>query len=165
MPIISNAAPDELDSPYYIANKNLCLEWEKYILEKGGLINAKYNAWSFNIKARVKTNYLWDVEVSKSTYSNGFLFFKSKYQNLHEEVCLKAIIPDLVCEDFIIKKSKFKRNKPDNQFVSKLIEVLNEGLIDKSIYEVTFQKSELTIVIHHKNDWFEMVDKILNLKS
>ena len=55
MSIESNAAPDELSSPFYVANKKLCLQWEKYILNHDGKINGRYNAWSFSLKTKVKT--------------------------------------------------------------------------------------------------------------
>lgn len=53
MKLISNAAPDELNSPFYIENEKISKEWEAYILDKGGKIIGNYNAWSYSIKCKI----------------------------------------------------------------------------------------------------------------
>ena len=90
MPLTSNAAPDELDSPFYIENEKLCNAWNDYITEKNGQLNGIYNAWSFDIKSKVTTNRSWLINVKKSTYSSGNLLLSSKYQNLQESLMFRA---------------------------------------------------------------------------
>jgi len=161
MPIISTAAPDEQDSPFYKRNEKLCNDWSDYILAKNGAINGKFNAWSLHIKSKIETDRTWHIDVKKATYSNGFLLFSSKSQNLKETLTFRAAFPDTGCRDFRIKKSKFKGRSSEHPFVSKITELLKGSLDDKFLYEVLFKNSELTLVFHHKNDWFQMADRIL----
>lgn len=161
MPVVSNAAPDELDSPFYIANEKLCKEWEEYILARDGQINGRYNAWSFSIKSKVKSNHTWLIDVKKATYSSGNLWLSSEYQNLQENLTFTTNIKNTGCKDFYIGKSIFKRQSRRHKFYDQITELVKIGLDDKSLFEVKFKDSRLTIVFHHKNDWFYMADKIL----
>lgn len=161
MPIISNAAPSEQDSPFYKRNEKLCNDWSDYILAKNGAINGKFNAWSLHIKSKVETDRTWYIEVKKATYSNGFLLFSSKSQNLTETLTFRTTFLDTDCRDFRIKKSKFKGRSSEHLFACKIKELLKGSLDDKWLHEVLFKNSELTIVFHHKNDWFDMADRIL----
>ena len=180
MPIVSNAAPDELDSPFYVKNEKLCNSWEEYILKDGGQINGKFNAWSFGIKSKVKSNFTWLIDIKKATYSSGNLLLSSKYQNLQEILIFRTVVFDSDCYSFHIRKSKFidlfnLNSSPINgireytfigksrnhSFSSGIVELLREGFENGSLYEAKFKKSELTIVFHHRNDWFEMADRIL----
>lgn len=161
MPIVPNSAPDELDSPFYRENEKLCNDWSDFILNKGGAINGKFNAWSFMIKSKVTTNRTWLIDVKKATFSNGFLMFSSKYQNLQEILTFRTIFSGTNCDKFLIRKSRFKGRDPGHKFSNAITSLLKEGLIDNSVYEVRFENSELTIVFHHKNDWFNMAEKIL----
>lgn len=161
MPIVSNAAPDELDSPFYIENEKLCKKWEEYILSHGGKLNATYNAWSFNIKSKVTSKKTWLIDVKKATYSNGNLLLSSKYQNLQEILTFTANFKNTGCKDFQIGGSIFKRRSRIHPFYDQISELVKDGITNGSLYQVKFKKSELTIVFHHKNDWFKMVDRIL----
>ena len=161
MAIESNAAPDELSSPFYEVNKKLCLQWEKYILAHDGKINGRYNAWSFSLKTKVKTKLTWLIDIKKATYSNGNLLLSSKYQNLQEILMFRTLIKNSGCEDFHIIDSFFKRKSRKHPFFDRITELVNDGKKNRSLYEVKFKNSELTIIFHHKNDSFEMTDKIL----
>lgn len=161
MPLQPNAAPDELDSPFYLANEKLCKEWEAYILERGGKLNGRYNAWSFNLKSKVKTNRTWLIDVRKATYSGGNLFLSSKYQNLQEILMFRTIIRGTDCKNFHLGGSIFKRQSRRHPFYTQVMELLQAGMNNNSLYKVTFRNEELTIIFHHKNDWFKMADKIL----
>ena len=80
MPIKSNASTEELSSPFYKKNEALCLKWEDYILKKDGQINGVFNAWSFDIKSKVKGERTWLIDVQKETYTNGpLLYFIKKH--------------------------------------------------------------------------------------
>jgi hypothetical protein len=164
MPIQPNASPDELDSPFYVDNERLCKEWEAYILKHGGQINGRYNAWSFNLKTKVKTNRTWLIDIKKATYSNGFLLLSSKYQNLQEILMFRTRIKDTGCKDFYIGKSFFKRKSREHPFYTQVTQLLKEGINDRSLYSARFENSELTLIFHHKNDWFAMADKVLSFE-
>jgi hypothetical protein len=164
MPIKPNAASDEKNSPHYLANEKLCTEWDDYILKKNGNLNGVYNAWSFTIKAIVKTNFTWRIKIIKATHYSGSFWFSSKYQALREIMTFTTTIPKNDCKDFSFRKSRFRGRSEDHLFAKALMETLKYGMIDESLYEVQFQNSELKIVFQHKNNWFEMVDKILEFE-
>lgn len=161
MPIVPNAAPDELDSPFYHENERLCNAWNDFILNYGGAINGQYNAWSFLIKAKVKTNRTWYIEVKKATLSNGFLFFSPKKQNLQEILTFRTTFPETNCGEFLIRKSRFIGQDPDHKFSQAITTLLKESIVDNSLYSAQFKQSELTIVLHHRNDWFTMAETLL----
>lgn len=161
MSIVSNASSDELDSPFYKENEMLCNRWEEFLLKNNGQINGVFNAWSFSIKSKVKTRQTWLIDVKKATYSNGNLLLSSRYQNLQETLTFRTRIENAGCPDFLIHNSRFKRSLPDHKLIDDIKELLKEGFLSKSVYEVKFKNTELTIVFHHKNDWFNMADRIL----
>lgn len=161
MPIVSNGAPDELDSPFYLKNEELCNKWNEYVLAKVGELNAIFNAWSFNIKAKVKTNRTWLIDVKKATYSGGDLLLSAKYQNLLEILTFRTIIKNTGCKDFRISRSIFKRRKRKHPFYDQVYNLVSASLKYKQLYDVTYKDFVLTIVFHHRNDWFSMTDKIL----
>jgi len=162
MPIRSNASPDEILSPFYKENEALCHKWEKFVLNKGGQINGLFNASSFSIKSKIKSHHTWLVDVKKATYSNGFLLFSSKYQNLQEILIFRTLIHDTGSNGFLIRNSRLRRGSKDNQFAREVIKLLKEGFQNESLYEVLFRKSELRITFHHKNDWFDMAENIID---
>ncbi|MDX2361974.1 MAG: hypothetical protein QNK23_14285 [Crocinitomicaceae bacterium] len=161
MSLVPNAAPDELDSPFYIQNEKLCKKWEEYILARGGQIKGKYNAWSYTIHTKVESNHTWLIDIKKATYSNGNLLLSSKYQNLLETLTFTAIFMDTDCKNFYIGKSFFKRQSRQHPFYDQIKDLVKRGEFNKSLYEVKFKDSRLTIVFHHQNDWFDMADRIL----
>jgi len=161
MPIESNAAPDELDSPFYLKNEELCQKWEKYIIKKGGEEKGSYNAWSLNFISKVKGEHEWLINVKKATFTSGNLLLSSKKQNLQEILTFKSVFENTGCKDFCISRSMFKRKVQNHQFYRQIEELIKEGINDKSLFEAKFKNSELTIIFHHKNDWFEMADRIL----
>jgi hypothetical protein len=161
MAIKSNASPDELSSPFYIKNKELCLSWEKFIHDREGKINATYNAFSLSIKAKVKLNSTWVIEVEKASYTSGNLFLSYKSQNLQEVLTLQTLVKDSGCKKFYIKNGNIKRGNSSHPLLKSVTSLLKDGFQNKFVYEVTFKDDILTIVIHHQNDGFEFVEKIL----
>lgn len=164
MPIQPNASPDEYDSPYFKANEELCKRWESYILERKGKIIGNYNAWSFSLKSKVRTNREWLIDIKKATYSNGFLLLSTKYQNLQEILTFTTRIKGTGCADFFIEKSVFKGKSRDHELYRQVVDLLQDAIDDKSLYQVHFKKDLLTIIFHHKNDWFEMADRLLSFE-
>lgn len=164
MAIISNAAPSELDSPFYKRNETLCGKWEQYIESKGGKVTGYYNAWSFIIKAKVKVRKTWIIDVKKATYSNGYLFFSSKYQNLQETLTFTTVFKNTDCENFCISRSILSRKTSNHPFFKKVSELLKVEIDDHSLYKAKFKNSKLIIIIHGKNDAFELVDRVLSFE-
>jgi hypothetical protein len=186
MPIESVAMSNELDSPYYLENKEVCELWNDFVESKNGTVNGKYNAWSFGLKATIKTTVNWTIIVKRSTYTGGFLFISSKEQNVQETLAIKTSELQTDCGDFYIRKPKWKdlfiRNKreingiesycykiygksKDHPFAKAITELVYKALTDDNIYVVNFTNSELQIVLHDRNRWFNLVEKILAFSS
>lgn len=163
MPIISNAAPDEQSSSFYQHNKALCEQWEAYIHTRGGEINGRFNAYSLGIVAKVVMQRVWLIEVKKATYTSGNLILSAIYQNLQEVLVFTANFEDIKCGDFCITRSVFKRKEQHHPFYWHLCERFNKEMKDKSLDKIIFKNNVLKLVIHHKNDDFELVDRILSL--
>jgi hypothetical protein len=161
MSIESNAAPDELDSPFYKKNEELCKKWEQFILERGGQVKGSYNAWSFIFMSKVKGKKEWLINVKKATFTSGNLLLSSKKQSLQEILTFRSIFKNTGCKDFHISRSIFKRKERNHPFFKQIELLVKNGINDRSLYEVQFKNSELNIIFHHKNDWFEMADKVL----
>ncbi len=157
MPIESNAAPDELESPFYAANKELCEKWEAFVQEKGGKINAIYNAWSFNIKAKFKTQRTYLISVKKATYSNGSIWFSSKKQNLQEILEIQTKVTDSGCPDFNITRSLLKRRATKHPVYNIALDLFSGEKYDF----IRLKNGILTLKYSHRNDDFELVHRIL----
>lgn len=161
MNLKSNASSNEIKSPFYQKNKELCEKWEKYVLEKDGKIKGEYNAWSINLTAKISGKRNWTIHVTKATFSSGNLLLSSKKQNLREVLTFKTILKNTGCKDFCISQSIFKRQSRNHSFYNEVETLVKDGIKNNSLFEARFKNSELYIVIHHKNDWFEMTDKLL----
>jgi len=154
MPLNSKDSPDEQNSPFYLENKQQCADWQTYITEKGGQLNGTYNSWSFYLKAKVAAHHIWEIEVKKSTYSNGSLIFSSKKQNLLEVLTCRVLIKDSRCEHFKIRRPRYSSKVGRNTIYVKLVDVIKPAIEDQSLQEVSFKDQELTLILHHKNNWF-----------
>ena len=115
MNLKSNASSNEIKSPFYQKNKELCEKWEKYVLEKDGKIKGEYNAWSINLTAKISGKRNWTIHVTKATFSSGNLLLSSKKQNLREVLTFKTILKNTGCKDFCISQSIFKYLNSDNE--------------------------------------------------
>jgi hypothetical protein len=164
MSITPDAAPSELDSPFYKRNEALCKKWEQYIISKGGKVKGYYNAWSFEIKSKVTVKKTWLIDVKKGTYSNGSLFFSSKYQNVQETLSFTALFKNTECGDFCISRSIFSRKKSSHPFYTEVKELLKSEINDHSLYRAKFKNSELKIIVHNKNNSFNLADRILGFE-
>lgn len=161
MSITSNAVTSEKGSPYYKKNKALCEKWEQYIVSKGGKLKGYYNSWSIAIISKLTVKKTWLIDIKKSSFSNGYIWFSPKYQNLQETLIFKSLFKNTGCGNFCISRSIFSRRRQTHPFYLEVRELLKHEIDDKSLYKVKFKKSELTIVIHSRNDRFDLVDRIL----
>lgn len=160
MSVEPNAAPDELDSPFFKEHEALCKQWEQYITNKGGKIIGKYNAWSFGLKCKVTTKKTWVIDIKKTTFHDGHFWWTSRDQGLTEIIdCQTLLSTD--CPSFRIKKARL-RGRGKNHEIARVIYNLVKPAIDNgSLGAVKFNKNRLSIVVHHKNDWFEFTDRLL----
>ena len=138
MAVESHAAPDELDSPFYIENENVCKNWEAFVLARGGKVKGKYNAWSYAIRASLESNLSWVVDVKRANATNGNLFTK----NIVEELIFTTTIKNTGCRNFYIGKSIFKRRTPKNAFYEKIGALVKGGVDNESLHQVRFKDSK-----------------------
>ena len=76
MPIIPNASNDELSSPYFRLNKDVCEEFEGFILSQNGQISGKYNAFSYHVNGTLE-HPKSEITIKKSSYTTqGNLFLR-----------------------------------------------------------------------------------------
>lgn len=165
MGIISNASSDEMTSPFYASNKEICEKWEKFVLDHGGFIEGKYNAWSYSLKSEFSGSPHWFIDIKKATYTSGNLLLSSKYQSLQEIISFRAMFENTNCGNFCITRSIFKRKKQDHNFYRAVHDLLKDEINDKSLYMAQFKNNELTITVHHKNEGFDIAQRILEFKN
>ncbi|MCR9171400.1 MAG: hypothetical protein NXI10_02840 [bacterium] len=157
MPIKSNAAPSELSSPFYQQNKELCEQWEHFIKERNGKINAIYNAWSLDIKTKFTTPNMWLVSIRKGTYSNGSLLFSAKSQNLLEIMELQTRIKNTNCRTFYISRSIFKNRRAKHPLYTEAVSLFSGKRFDF----VKFDGEILTFRYSHRNNDFDLVKRVI----
>ena len=162
MSLTSNAVTSEKGSPYFKQNKALCEKWEQYIVSKGGKLKGYYNSWSIAIISKVTVKKTWLIDIKKASFSNGYIWFSPKYQNLQETITFKSLFKNTGCRNFCISRSFLSRKKRIHPFYFQVRDLLRSEIQDKSLYKVKFKKSELTIIIHSRNDRFDLADRILD---
>lgn len=160
MPIVSNAAPDELNSPFYKKNEDLCNQWEKYILGKEGEVNGVYNSMSFVIKAKVTSYKTWDIDIEKDTIGDGHYWLTSKHRG-NKETAIYQTILSTACSNFKIQKSGIRVRGKKHQLAQAIYDLVKPAIENDSLHEVRFKKQKLSIVLYRKNDWFEFTERLL----
>jgi hypothetical protein len=162
MSIKSVASTDEITSHTYKVNKELCSNWEHYILGKKGEVNGEYSEATYKLEGRVKENTTWSIEVEKEAAPKGRQRIGEKKKNAKESINLSTLIEDTDCEKFYIKNGVAKRGQSNNDFYRSILNLLMDEFNTSDIYEVYFEDDMLTFVIHFKNNRFNLVDAILD---
>jgi hypothetical protein len=183
MVIKSHAAPDEVSSPFYIANQEFCREFERFVASKNGLIKGSYNAYSYDATGKIPHQKEWILKCNKGTYaSSGNLFLSAKKQCLR--VTSTWIALNLVSDslDFEIQKKTFyhaltsnwtplshsspysiQAKQPNSKLLLDLTYILDGLLKQEKIMEITYVEKELRIEINSEELHSDIIDKLLNL--
>lgn len=187
MRIKSNAAPDEVSSPYYDLNKTFCYDFERYIATKNGKVKGNFNAFSYLIFGKLHNSKHWDLTYKKSTFtSTGNLILSSKSQ------CLLVLCKwetDFNCttkSEFEIRKKKvsdlfrlavnpylgvlelnknyvlYKKDKMP-QKIAQLLNTLQALFISGEIYNIKLANSRLCIELRTEKHHFKSLDKLFEL--
>ena len=165
MALISEASPDEITSPFYKKNQEICLEWERIIEQHDGTINGAYNSWSYKVIGQIKKSLTWQIIVSKSTYS-GTGYASLNRWNVFEDFILSTYIANPNSPEFKIRKKNlfdvFRPNavriSSNNKYViigtqetvpfpKMVIDIISDPLEKNKINEVVFKENKLTISI------------------
>lgn len=132
-------------------------------MEKDGKINAEYNAWSFDIKAKFKTERTWVISVKKSTYTNQSILFSQKWLSNQEIIEFRTRIADTDCPDFRIVPSTWKSKLVKHKLCLAVYELIQPIQSRKEPAYAKFKQGELNIKINHKNDNFDLVERIIQI--
>ncbi len=192
MTIKSNAQSEELNNPFYIANRRFCEEFERYIIGRNGKVKGKFNVWTYFVSGRINTPKEWTLSYKKSNYTSlGMIpILQSKKQ--YKDYVLALIAKwETRLEDsgtFKIRRkstwgflvSIFHKHVflyPENQdyvvysnggnqeLIQKLSSVLRPFFDSGEIFQINLKRNILSIQIstdHHHFDTFEKIEKTLH---
>jgi hypothetical protein len=183
MKIKSNAAPQELSSPFYQINEKFCHNFERFIASKQGKVKGVYNAWSFLIEGKIVASKSWDLLYKKATYTgNGNLLLSSKYQNLLTLAEWKCHNFGTYNTSFVVRRKKFldllnpsfskldthenyviKAKKEKPKVLSQLVSILKPLFESKEIYKITCENNTLTIELRNEGHHFDIFNQLIQL--
>lgn len=179
MAITSNAAPDELSSPFYKKNMEICLAWERFLEELGGKSRGSVTAWAYLVQGQIESGLVWQVKVSKSHYTNSRW---NASLNVIEILEMKTLLPRAGGQEFKIRHGYlfdlFKRKKrlainkkyslfgEPNPIVEYLISYLGEAFTSNQVNFITLENNELHISLDTYNNNFDVVKRLItSIKS
>lgn len=179
MALISQAAPMELSSPVYQTNKEICLKYEKLLLQHGGSIEGGYSAWAYKISGHFKTQLAWNLTISKSTYSMTGAASRNEW-NVYEEFKLRTNISNTNTPEFIIRKRNFFDRFKSNTFtVSRntayviigasekfdlphmAIDLFSTPINRNKLHEITFKNQVLEVTIPFYDEGYSFISELI----
>lgn len=184
--IKSNAAPDEISSPFYLKNESFCRTIEKYVINKKGEIKGSYNAWSYLIYGKINFPKQWVIKYKKATFTNGNLLLSSKHMNLSVLAEWKTKL-SYNFDDFSIRqKTKLDRAKikfsdefnyldkqyhnyiihskdNENYLIKTLVDTMNNVFKKEEVYQIEFTDNTLRIEFRTENDYLEILEQLSEL--
>ena len=184
MPVTPNASTDELDSPFFLANEEICQSFDQFIVSNGGETRGKYNAFSYNVLGKVKHPNKWEFNIKKSTFTSGSLLLSSKYQSLHVASIWTAQDLESECPNFKIRPKKWfdfakvgmfnnlnwlsdkktyviKCQNPNHSLIVNLSGTLSELLEQKRVWEIQYSNSVLKIELRSESTHTSIIEKLL----
>ena len=184
--IEQNGSTSEMNSPFFVRNKEFCNEFENFVLEKNGKVKGNYNAWSFSIIGKINNPNIWTLNYKKSTFTSGNLFLSTKTQNLLTLAVWKTknifdskfkvrrktnldffklqtskSISKLEFTDNYVIENKIKKG----DFLNKLFEILKPLFLTNEIYEIENTKDDFRIELRTEKHHFEIFERIAELKK
>ena len=185
MPIVHNAASDELLSPYFKQNEAFCKAFDAFIQSKGGETKGKYNAWSYGVIGEISHPKSWILKYRKSTFTSGNLLL-SDTQN--QFVGLEWIATNLKmrAQSFTIRKKTFfdrillvldqklstlsisskyviRSNRLSPDFLSELQEILKDVFLAEEVYRIRLKDGVLKVEVHTQQHYFEGFNQLSKL--
>ncbi|GGE29095.1 hypothetical protein [Psychroflexus planctonicus] len=184
--IEQNSSTSEMNSPYFVRNKEFCNKFENFVLEKNGKVKGIYNAWSFSVIGKIKNPNIWTLNYKKSTFTSGNLFLSTKTQNLLTSAEWKTknifesnfkVRRKMTVDFFNLQTSKslskldfsdkyvidIKIQKGD--FLDKLFMILKPLFLTNEIYEIENSKDDFRIELRTEKHHFEIFERVAELKK
>ncbi|PCJ01370.1 MAG: hypothetical protein COB15_00160 [Flavobacteriales bacterium] len=192
MAIKSNSLPDELDNPFYIANKNFCEEFEKYVLERNGQVKGKFNVWAYYVSGKINVPKEWVLSYKKSNntslgstpilqsekeYKEYVLSLIAKWETKLEGYGSLKIRRKTIWDVFLLLSIKNANlysenrkyivfsNQENQDLLQKLTTTLRPFFDSGEMFQVILKKNILSIQIstdRHHFNIFEKLGKELN---
>ncbi len=187
MTIKSNSLPDELDSPFYIANKRFSEEFEKYIIERNGQVKGEFNAWAFFVSGKINDPKEWLLSYKKSNYTSlgtipilqsekqykdYVLSLISKWETRLEGYGTLKIRRKSIWDVFMLllnnntnlhieNRNYIVFSSKDNQeLLQKLTAVLRPFFDSEEVFQVILKKNILSIQISSDGHHFDIFEKL-----
>ena len=183
--IEQNSSTSEMNSPYFVRNKEFCDEFENFVLEKNGKVKGNYNAWSFSIIGKIKNPNIWTLSYKKATFTSGNLFLSTKNQNLLKSAEWKT--KNLFDSNFKVRRKTMmdffnlqifeslstlnlsdkyvvenKVHKSDS--LDKLFMILKPLFLSNEIYEIENLNNNFRIELRTEKHHFEIFDQLTEMK-
>ncbi|MGB3590911.1 MAG: hypothetical protein WBA16_04430 [Nonlabens sp.] len=186
MVIKSAADPDEMDSPFYKANKKFCADFERFMATNDGQVKGSFNSWSYLIAGIITDPTNWKLTYKKSNFTtSGNLFLSAKSQSsitqsMWETELSSAAEPEFViCRKNLLNRFKsllFKSsaylevsnqymiNTPSSQvgLIDKLTQVLKALLLSGEVYTIEYYSSTLKIELRTEKHHFATFERLVN---
>jgi len=183
MKIKSNAVSTEITSPFYLRNKEKCLEFESYIATKKGKVKGSYNAWSYLIYGKIEQPRPWLLVYEKSTFTYVWnIFLSSKRQSLRI-LCKWSTTVD-ENPNFIIKRKTIynsiavllnkkvsilmdtenyiiKTNNASTKLISDISKSLKPLFKNRKVHKIILKEDKLTIILHTSKLHLETFESLL----
>jgi len=174
--IQSNAASDELGSPFYQKNEQTCKKWERFTHQNNGTISGSYNSWSYKLFIKFEEPNRCRITVSKATYSSGNLLLSSKYQNLQRDLVLQMKVSSKSSftikrrswRELFTKKQSLQENpyysifgKVDTVILTKIASALSTLFKSKRVTEICLKNGILTIKLNNSNQNFDVIHSLI----
>ena len=176
--IQSNAASDELDSPFYQKNEETCKKWEHFTHQNNGTISGTYNAWSYKLFVKFEQPNTCKITVSKATYSSGNLLLSSKYQNRQEHLVFHMKVASK--SSFMIKRASWRElltqrqslqanpyysifGKVDKVILTEIVSILSSLFESKRVNEVHLKDGILNIKLNDSNGNLDIIHSLIQL--
>ena len=192
MSIKSNPKSEELNNPFYIANKRFCEEFEKYIISRNGQVKGTFNVWAYYLSAKINSPKEWVLSCKKSNYTSlgitPLLQSKKEYENYTLSLLTKwetkiegfgalKIRRKMIWDIFTLTVNKnallhpenrnyiIFSNKKNEKIVNQLTAVLKPLFDSGEIFQIIINNKTLSIQINtdsHHFNLFERLEKIIN---
>ena len=189
MTIKTKALSDELDNPFYIANKTFCDKFEKYIISRNGQVKGEFNVWAYYVSGKINTPKEWVLSYKKSNYSSISTapIFQNKKQYKEYVLALMVKWETRLVGNGVLKIRKrsiwdvfmlgFNKNvnlysenrdyiifsnKNNQELLHKLTTVLKPLYDSSEIFQIIHKENTLSIQISSDTHHFEIFEKLEN---
>lgn len=166
-------------SPYFMVNKEVCIQFENYMTEAGAHVEGTYGAWSFYCKAEFKESPISKIGIEKSKYTrDDYSMFQSVFniaewtiesQNLN--FIAKGRKSNFVDRLGITAYKKlypnfgysFKSKSKNKELFKRILDLLQPLMVNNVMDYLRIENGELKIQFENDNNHLELFVSLRNL--